>query len=317
VAKSKLVGSNYTTPDMLAKVTGRAKYAEDFRADGMLFAKLLLSPMPHARISRIDASAALAMPGVHAVITADDLPATALGGAKRRGDGDADVASDVAWVVMVTCRGDVEVEEVVVEVAEVEGEVMIKGEDDVRWAVNISGFGNDLRLLSAVVHVVEPDAGFLESLEDSSHGFRIFVGEFREEGADFFGMIFPDVLCVQAGEANAVEDSASVPWFADAIAIHLSNFHVGDHLRRRNGDERNVFVRVNTAGAEKIAHPHGVRAEWKGHGEGHRFAFGFGRIDQGLQRFGIVFHFPLETGLKGDRLAVPVQHPWDDHWLFR
>ena len=50
----KLVGTNYTPPDHVAKVTGRAKYAEDFRADGMLFSKLLLSPMPHARVRSID-----------------------------------------------------------------------------------------------------------------------------------------------------------------------------------------------------------------------------------------------------------------------
>jgi xanthine dehydrogenase molybdenum-binding subunit len=71
---NKLVGQNYTTPDLVAKVTGRAKYAEDFRVEGMLFAKLLLSPMPHARVRRIDASAALAMPGVKAILTPDDLP---------------------------------------------------------------------------------------------------------------------------------------------------------------------------------------------------------------------------------------------------
>ena len=70
----KLVGSNYLAPDHLAKVTGRAKYAEDFRADGMLFAKLLLSPMPHARVLYIDREAALAMPGVKAILTADDVP---------------------------------------------------------------------------------------------------------------------------------------------------------------------------------------------------------------------------------------------------
>src|ERR1700676_5560028 len=34
--KKKLIGQNYTTPDMIAKVTGQAKYAEDYRADGML-----------------------------------------------------------------------------------------------------------------------------------------------------------------------------------------------------------------------------------------------------------------------------------------
>jgi xanthine dehydrogenase molybdenum-binding subunit len=74
MADHKLIGKNYTTPDLVAKVTGRAKYAEDYRAEGMLFCKLMLSPRPHARITRIDASAALAMPGVHAVLTADDMP---------------------------------------------------------------------------------------------------------------------------------------------------------------------------------------------------------------------------------------------------
>jgi CO/xanthine dehydrogenase Mo-binding subunit len=71
----KLVGQNYVTPDLVAKVTGKSKYAEDFRAEGMLFAKLLLSPHPHARVTRIDTTAAMALPGVKAIVTADDLPA--------------------------------------------------------------------------------------------------------------------------------------------------------------------------------------------------------------------------------------------------
>jgi xanthine dehydrogenase molybdenum-binding subunit len=74
MAGEKLVGTNYISPDHVAKVTGRAKYAEDFRAEGMLFAKLLLSPMPHARVRSIDTSAALTMPGVRAILTADDVP---------------------------------------------------------------------------------------------------------------------------------------------------------------------------------------------------------------------------------------------------
>ena len=48
----KLIGKNYETPDLYAKVTGQAKYAEDYHADGMLFCKLLLSPMPHARVKQ-------------------------------------------------------------------------------------------------------------------------------------------------------------------------------------------------------------------------------------------------------------------------
>ena len=79
MADQKLVGQNYTTPDLVAKVTGRAKYAEDYRADGMLFAKLLLSPMPHARVRHIDTRAAAAMPGVKAILTADDLPTPSTG----------------------------------------------------------------------------------------------------------------------------------------------------------------------------------------------------------------------------------------------
>ncbi len=71
----KYVGTDYTTPDLIAKVMGQAKYAEDFRAEGMLFCKLLLSPLPHARVRRIDVTGALAMPGVKAILTADDLPA--------------------------------------------------------------------------------------------------------------------------------------------------------------------------------------------------------------------------------------------------
>src|SRR5438045_9713422 len=74
MAEQKLVGQNYSTPDLRAKVTGRARYSEDFRVPGMLYARLLLSRYPHARVRRIDTRAALAMPGVKAILTADDLP---------------------------------------------------------------------------------------------------------------------------------------------------------------------------------------------------------------------------------------------------
>ena len=70
-----LIGQDFTPPDVRAKVTGRAKYAEDFRAEGMLFCRLLTSPMPHARVVAVDASEALAMEGVVAVLRADEVPA--------------------------------------------------------------------------------------------------------------------------------------------------------------------------------------------------------------------------------------------------
>jgi len=91
---NKLIGQNYVTPDLVAKATGAAKYAEDFRADGMLFCKLLLSPLPHGRIRRIDTSKALALPGVKGVLTADDLPAP------------ADVVTDLGQTIKANTKGE-------------------------------------------------------------------------------------------------------------------------------------------------------------------------------------------------------------------
>lgn len=70
----KLIGHDYSTNDLVAKVTGKSKYAEDFRAEGMLFCRLVLSPMPHAKVKRIDASKALALPGVRGILTPAEVP---------------------------------------------------------------------------------------------------------------------------------------------------------------------------------------------------------------------------------------------------
>jgi len=91
---NKLIGQNYVTPDLVAKVTGQAKYAEDFRADGMLFCKLLLSPYPHARVRGIDTSKALQVPGVKGILTADDLPAP------------ADVVTDLGQRIAANTKGE-------------------------------------------------------------------------------------------------------------------------------------------------------------------------------------------------------------------
>lgn len=56
------------------KVTGYARYTSDVRLPGMLWAKVLRSPYAHARITRIDTTRAMALPGVHAVLTYLDAP---------------------------------------------------------------------------------------------------------------------------------------------------------------------------------------------------------------------------------------------------
>jgi len=71
----RLIGQDFTPPDIRAKVTGAAKYSEDMRMDGMAWIKMLLSPMPHCRVRNIDVSAALNLAGVYGVLTADEVPA--------------------------------------------------------------------------------------------------------------------------------------------------------------------------------------------------------------------------------------------------
>jgi CO/xanthine dehydrogenase Mo-binding subunit len=70
----KVVGSRPIRPDGVDKVTGRALFAADTRAAGMLWGKILRSPHAHARIISIDTSKAEALPGVRAVVTAADFP---------------------------------------------------------------------------------------------------------------------------------------------------------------------------------------------------------------------------------------------------
>ena len=69
-----VVGTRPIRHDGPDKVTGRARYGADIQLPNLLFGKMLRSPHPHARIRNIDASRALALPGVKAVVTAADLP---------------------------------------------------------------------------------------------------------------------------------------------------------------------------------------------------------------------------------------------------
>jgi len=69
-----VVGKPFRKVDARQKCTGQTRFADDIVLPRMLFAKLLRAHEPHARILRIDTSKARALPGVHAVITGEDLP---------------------------------------------------------------------------------------------------------------------------------------------------------------------------------------------------------------------------------------------------
>ena len=70
----KVVGTRPIRHDALDKVTGSAKYGDDVHMPGLLYGKILRSPHAHARIRSIDASRALALPGVKSIVTSSDLP---------------------------------------------------------------------------------------------------------------------------------------------------------------------------------------------------------------------------------------------------
>ncbi|MGR6963496.1 xanthine dehydrogenase subunit D [Geodermatophilus sp. URMC 61] len=68
------IGESAQRPDGTLKVTGEFAYASDLWHDDMVWGVTLRSPHPHARIRRIDVAEALTVPGVSAVLTADDVP---------------------------------------------------------------------------------------------------------------------------------------------------------------------------------------------------------------------------------------------------
>jgi len=69
-----IIGTSVPRPDALDKVTGAARYPADLVRPGMLHAAAVFAQHAHARILNIDASGAQALPGVRAVLTADDVP---------------------------------------------------------------------------------------------------------------------------------------------------------------------------------------------------------------------------------------------------
>jgi CO/xanthine dehydrogenase Mo-binding subunit len=75
----KAVGARLPRYDGIGHVTGRTRYVDDVRIPGTLWVKALRSPHPHASIAKFDTTPAEAIPGVHAVVTAADVPKNVYG----------------------------------------------------------------------------------------------------------------------------------------------------------------------------------------------------------------------------------------------
>lgn len=71
----KTVGRSHLRPEAVEKVTGEAIFTDDLKFDGMLYAKAKRAMIPHGFLTKLDVSKAKALPGVVAILTAEDVPA--------------------------------------------------------------------------------------------------------------------------------------------------------------------------------------------------------------------------------------------------
>jgi CO/xanthine dehydrogenase Mo-binding subunit len=78
-----VIGASPVRPDGAPKLRGEFEYAQDLTAEGMLWAATVRSPHPRARILSIDIGPALAVGGVHACLTAADVPGRATFGLEQ------------------------------------------------------------------------------------------------------------------------------------------------------------------------------------------------------------------------------------------
>ena len=113
-AVQPLTTIRHVTPrvDAIARVTGQAKYTNDLKLPGMLYARVLRSPHPHARIRHIDTSAASRLPGVQAVITHENAQvvwgAGAVAGGRQYSDAIKEITRQRRYIFNnpVRCVGD-------------------------------------------------------------------------------------------------------------------------------------------------------------------------------------------------------------------
>ncbi|MBU2497740.1 MAG: xanthine dehydrogenase family protein molybdopterin-binding subunit [Proteobacteria bacterium] len=81
-----IIGTRQARIDGMDKASGEARYAADLEMPRMLMGKLLRSPLPHAKVLNVDASRALAFPGVKAVVSGKDVPGERYGSFASRRD---------------------------------------------------------------------------------------------------------------------------------------------------------------------------------------------------------------------------------------
>ena len=226
------VGESSIRPDGIPKVRGAFEFSSDLSADGMVWGRTLRSPYPSARIVSIDVGPALAIAGVHAVITADDVPGAATYGLEHL---DQPVfASDVVRyhgepIAAVAAEHP--------EVAQMAIEAIVVVYEEIEPLVD-----PELAILAPPIH---PDGNVFRSIE-LRHGDPSVVGEVTVEGTYEVGMqdqafMGPESGLAIPGPDGSVELHISTQW------LHVDRRQVAACLDLREDQVRLVLSGVGGA----------------------------------------------------------------------
>ncbi|MBS3753956.1 MAG: molybdopterin-dependent oxidoreductase, partial [Anaerolineales bacterium] len=170
------IGKPLPRPDAIEKVDGSAKFTDDYHFPGMLYGAVKRSLVPHARILKVDVSEARNLEGVHAVLTADDVP-----GDKKHGliynDWPVLCADKVRYVgdaVAVVAADSPEIAEKALELINVEYEALDVVPDPVSAAKEDAADVHEKGNLLKHIHVSRGDIqeGFAEAdvvIENTYH----------------------------------------------------------------------------------------------------------------------------------------------------
>ncbi|MFI5909202.1 molybdopterin cofactor-binding domain-containing protein [Dactylosporangium sp. NPDC051541] len=267
------IGTSPIRPDGTLKVTGEFAFSSDLWADRMLWGATLRSPHPRARIIGIDLTEALKLPGVHAVLTAEDVPGAkhyglehrdqpvlAMGEVRYAGEPVAIVAADHPETARrAAARIAVEYEVLTPVVDSEEGEVLRhvpirKGPQDVTAPVVVTG---EYEVGMQDQAFLGPESGLAIPAEDG--GVDLFIATQWLHGdlwqvADCLGLPHDKVRLTLAGVGGAFGGREDVSMQVHACMLAL---HTGRPVKMVYSREESFFGHVHRHPA-KLRYEHGA-----------------------------------------------------------
>jgi CO/xanthine dehydrogenase Mo-binding subunit len=162
-AELSVVGQRVARMDALEKVTGDARYTADIKLAGMLHVALLRAPVACGRVTSLNASLALALPGVRGVLTVDDIPDIKLDGVKLFDQSIHYVNQPLAAICADTIELAERALDAIMMTVEVEPHVVTAEQALAADAPRVKSSGNTPRSSPRIMSRGDVDAGFRDA----------------------------------------------------------------------------------------------------------------------------------------------------------